>query len=237
MVNYPYLHFINLEYWYCVIYSLFGGTCTAVSVSIDGGVSGGGGTAETAAHIAGGVATTPVTLWGNLGGIFGTIGGVLFGVTSIIWALYSAIAFTISGLLLVLILTSLLGLLYIRYKELTLYASLPLEARIINPLKNRWEALLEDATSTDPKRWRRGVVEADGMLGELLAKLGYQGKTSAERLRSVPDSAFVTLPAAWEAHRVKNFVVAKLSNYILTQREAFRIMKLYEQVFEEFNFM
>ena len=235
MIQYNYLHFINLEYWYCVVYSFFGGACTAVRAVVEEGLTiaeeGDGGSSSIVA------ATSTVSLWGSLWSGFGAVGALVFGVFSILWAFYSAVAYTISGLLLLLIAGSLMGLLYIRYKELSLYGTLPFETRTINPLKNRWEALLEDATSNDPKRWRRGVAEADNMLGELLAKLGYQGQTTAERLRSVPDAAFVTLPAAWEAHRVKNFVIARLSNYILTQRESFRVMKLYEQVFEEFDFI
>jgi|SRR3989344_2426536 len=234
MIEYNYIHFINLEYWYCIFYSLFGGTCTALTVGIEGAPS---VLDEEVVNTGATLATSSVSLWGSLGSIFGTSGAVIVGIAAILWAFYSAIAYTVSGLLIILIVVALSGLLYIRYKELSFFATLPTQTRTINPLKSRWEALLEDATSNDPKRWRRGIVEADTMLGEVLAKLGYRGQTTAERLRSVPDAAFVTLPAAWEAHRVKNFVVARLSNYILTQRESFRVMKLYEQVFEEFDFI
>ncbi len=223
-VNYlPSLNFGDL---YCSLSSIFGSACAALPAD----------EASTAALQAS-VATTPISLWGILGGGFSAIGAFIFGVFSVVWALYSAIAYTISGLLILFIFGSLMGILYIRYKEMSLYSTLPAETRTIHPLKSGWEALLEDAISNDPKRWRRGVAEADKIFGELLAKLGYQGQGTAERLRSVPDGAFVTLPAAWEAHRVKNFVMSRHSNYILTQREAFRVMKLYEQVFEEFDFI
>jgi hypothetical protein len=102
---------------------------------------------------------------------------------------------------------------------------------------SRWQLLLDRAMSSDPKEWRESILAADGLLGEMLGNLGYAGEGTAEKIRSVPEGAFVTLPAAWEAHRVKNFVSSNASDFILTQREAFRVMKLYEQVFEEFKFV
>jgi carboxylesterase type B len=97
--------------------------------------------------------------------------------------------------------------------------------------------ILDRTISLEPKAWKESVQEADIMLGELLAKLGYQGQNTHERLRAVQEGAFVTLPNAWEAHRIRNFISAPSSDYILTQREAFRVLKLYEQVFEEFDFI
>ena len=91
------------------------------------------------------------------------------------------------------------------------------------------------AKSTNPKLWRDSILEADRMLGKILGDLGYKGINTAEKMRNLPEDAFVTVPAAWEAHRVRNFVSQETSDFILTQREAFRVLKLYEQVFEEFN--
>jgi hypothetical protein len=135
------------------------------------------------------------------------------------------------------ILGSAIGLALIRYQELSAYGTLTRQSAVASGLRSRWQLLLDQAISTDPKAWRSAILDADIMLGELLLKLSYQGDTTAERLRAVPEGAFVTLPNAWEAHRIRNFVSARSSDYILTQREAFRVMKLYEQVFEEFDFI
>ena len=91
--------------------------------------------------------------------------------------------------------------------------------------------------SSDPKRWRESILGADMILGELFTTLGYQGATTDAQIRHVPDDAFANLPAAWEAHRIRNFISSPSSHFILTQREAFRVMKLYEQVFREFDFI
>ncbi len=256
MVTYEYLKFLNLQWWYCVIYSLFGGKCTYVdefgNVIPDGSVGGSGtttipvssntgdigfwewlfGTGGVGAGAGGGGAEHA----GFFSGILTALAPVL-AVLGFLWALFSVISYTISGILMLVIAGSLVGLIMIRYEELAMYGTLPPRTVSNTGLRSRWQLLLDQAISTDPKAWRAAILQADVMLGELLLKLGYQGSTTAERLRSVPENAFVTYPNAWEAHRIRNFVSARSSDYILTQREAFRVMKLYEQVFEEFDFI
>lgn len=232
-------YFLNLQYWYCIVYSLFGGDCAyldqlraeGVDVPFDGvGTNG----AEVEPQGVFGI------LQGSLEGFAEASSVVLDPIVSVfsfIWSTYSVLAWSVSGFLFFAILSAIAGLLYVRFRELSTYSTLPPEVKRDDPRHNRWEELLEHAKSTDPKLWRQSILEADHMLGELLESLGYKGATTAEKMRNLPEDAFVTMPAAWEAHRIRNFVSQGASDFILTQREAFRVMKLYEQVFEEFNFV
>jgi len=250
-----YLKYINLQYWYCLIYSIFGGKCTEVDPVIGSASAGISASAATAPDTQGssdfwgwlfggngGAATgaTPAAHTGIFGplvdGVF-FIGSAIGAVISFIWSVYSFLAYTVSGLLFIAIIGLLFYLFSIRFNEGALYGALPPAKAVVHPLRERWHLLLEGARSSDPKRWRQGILEADEMLGEVFTKLGYPGKTTSEQIKLVPDTAFVTLPFAWEAHRIRNFVAAPSSNYILTQQEAFRVMKLYEQVFQEFSFI
>ena len=104
-------------------------------------------------------------------------------------------------------------------------------------LREQWDEFMDDALSNDPKLWKESILSADRMLGELLAALGIPGATTPDRMRALPEDAFQTVPQAWEAHRVRNFVSSGSSDFILTQREAYRVMKLYEQVFEEHHYI
>ena len=243
MVTYEYFKFLNLQYWYCIVYSIFGGRCTVVdtpsatvptttlsanppgqSIGFWEWLFGGGG----------GAYTGPFAVFVNaFSGLFSFFGSLI----AILWGIFSILSYSLSGLLVLLITGSALGLLLIRYSELSTYGNLPPESKTALSERSRWQILLDGAMAPDPKRWRESILEADVMLGEVLLKLGYPGATTHERLRSVPEGAFVTLPNAWEAHRIRNFVSARSSDYILTQREAFRVMKLYEQVFEEFDYV
>ena len=220
------LHFLNLQYWYCIIYSTFGGTCTYLEELREqqgGGAEASPGVVERILEALGGGGSA---LWETISTIVGFV-----------WGLYSAAAWVASSFLALAILFALAGLAYIRLRELSVYGTLPPRSGEETERGNRWQELLLEAMSTDPKRWRFAILEADKMLGELLGNLGYTGATTADKMRSLPEDAFVTVPVAWEAHRVRNFVSQGSSDFILTQREAFRIMKLYEQVFEEFSFI
>jgi hypothetical protein len=273
-----YIPFINWQYVYCYIITLFGRTCAtdtialptvdvpSVEVVLDTASStaqgaldatqgagggfwswlwpfggGGGGATDVAGSVASGAAGSDIGFWAGLASyvpgpikaLFNIIGSIF----SFLWDLFSFVSYSISAVLLLAVLVALGGIILLRIKEWTELGTLPPRPTGKSYGWSRWQDLLDTAMSAEPKRWRESVVEADGMLGELLTKLGYHGQTTSEQMRSIPDGAFVTLPQAWEAHRIRNFIAHKSSNFILTQREAFRVMKLYEQVFEEFDFI
>lgn len=100
----------------------------------------------------------------------------------------------------------------------------------------RWQRVLEQASSDDAQQWRSAVLEADQMLNELLDTLGYKGETLGDKMRSADVHSFKTIDFAWEAHQVRN-MVAQDPHFGLDAREAKRVIKMYERVFEEFNFI
>ena len=250
-MGYAYIHFFNIEYWYCVIISLFGQHCTTTELQI----AGGSGISTTTAGVAQVPTGAPVGFWewlfgmgGNGAGagaggaaaeptFFGALIGFFGAIFGFVWGIFSFVAFFASFLLVLAILGCLLGIMLIRMEDAARYGNLPPAAEKPHPLRMRWQELLQNAMSESPVKWREGIQGADEMLGELFARLGYDGANTAERIRKIPDGAFANLGAAWEAHRIKNFVFAPSSHFILTQREAFRVMKLYEQVFKEFDFI
>lgn len=273
MAGVPY---INLQYFFCLIVTIFGGECAkdVPDVSVD--TSGIGAAIQTATSTvvsgAQGAGESAGGFWswlwpfGSWGGssdiVVSTTTGIVeegpslvtsvftslpvgvqsalvaLGVgLSTIWSLFSWVSYSLSGILAMAILSAVFGLVFIRMKEWGKYGVLPPRDATKSYGWSRWQDLLNETMSTDPKKWRLAILAADGMLGELLTRLGFHGETTGDQLRGVPDDAFVTVPQAWEAHRIKNFVTARNSNFVLTQREAFRVMKLYEQVFEEFDFI
>lgn len=238
------LHFLNLQYWYCIIYSFFGGGCAyldelrAAQGGASGDLSGAIGPDQSAFEVLfGWFASAGSALWNAAAFAASSVWSVIEGPVSFLWSAYSALAWGFSLFLALLILFSAAGLALIRFRELSVYGTLPPKSNEENVRNHRWQELLGEAMSSDPKRWRFALLEADKMLGELLEKLGYAGATTADKMRALPEDAFVTVPVAWEAHRVRNLVSLGSSDFILTQREAFRVMKLYEQVFEEFSFI
>lgn len=102
----------------------------------------------------------------------------------------------------------------------------------------RWEKVRDHLSSENPSDWRLAVMEADIILGEMLEKMGYiKGETIGDKLKTIEKSDFTSLDQAWEAHRIRNMIAHGGSDYILTEREAKRVIGLYEQVFKEFKYV
>jgi len=101
----------------------------------------------------------------------------------------------------------------------------------------KWKRVEEHVSSENPSDWRLAILEADIMLAEILERMGYQGETIGDKLKSVEKSDFITIDNAWEAHKVRNLIAHEGSDFLITQREAKRIVSLYKRVFEEFRYI
>ncbi|RJR14051.1 hypothetical protein C4585_01135 [Candidatus Parcubacteria bacterium] len=111
------------------------------------------------------------------------------------------------------------------------------EARDIPRTQLRWGRVLEQARGNSEHAWRLAILEADIMLAELLDLQGYKGETMADKMKQVNRANFNSIDAAWEAHKVRNRIAHDGSAHDLTQREARRVIGLYEKVFKEFKFI
>ena len=98
----------------------------------------------------------------------------------------------------------------------------------------QWQEVQRHIDSTNPSDWRLAVLEADIMLNEILEKQGYQGDSIGDKLKGVDVSDMTSLDAAWEAHKVRNRVAHEGVSFDLNEREAKRVVGLFQKVFEEF---
>jgi hypothetical protein len=99
----------------------------------------------------------------------------------------------------------------------------------------KWERIIELVNSTNASDWRLAIIEADVMLEDLLRRMGYHGESIGEMLKGIEESDFLTLDAAWEAHKVRNRIAHSGSEFPLNEREAKRVIALFESVFREFK--
>lgn len=128
----------------------------------------------------------------------------------------------------------------IRQEERMIYGSTEvgveeLEAVGGSSKNEKWEQVQLHINSKNPSEWRLAIIEADIMLDELLKASGYHGDTVGERLKAVEPSDFTSLEAAWEAHKVRNQIAHQGSSFDISEREARRVITLFETVFREFN--
>jgi hypothetical protein len=164
-----------------------------------------------------------------------TIGGVQGWIRSALTTLL------IIGILLMVILLG--GIVYvtIRTNQIRAREAARIRASVpaaMQPKRNeRWDKVLTHVHSDNPNDWRLAIIESDVMLDELVTRMGYRGMTLGDKLKQVSRGDIATIDAAWEAHRVRNQIAHAGSDYILTQREARRVVELYGSVFEEFKYI
>ncbi len=101
----------------------------------------------------------------------------------------------------------------------------------------RWEKIEDKINSTNASDWRVAILECDIILDEMLSKMGYHGETVSDKLKAIEPSDFRTLNSAWEAHKIRNAIAHAGSEFLISEREARRVIGLYEAVFKEFKFI
>lgn len=106
-------------------------------------------------------------------------------------------------------------------------------AEVATPQVNHnkeWDRVLDLANSQNPNDWRLAILEADILLDEMLTMNGGVGDTIGDKLKSFDQAAFPSIQMAWDAHLVRNQIAHEGANFILTDREARRVIALYESV-------
>ncbi len=116
-------------------------------------------------------------------------------------------------------------------------AAHPVAARDIPKAQLRWNRIKEEISSENEQSWKLAILEADIMLNELLDVLAYRGETMADKMKQVERADWKTIDLAWEAHKVRNSIAHQGTMVRLGDREARRVIGLYEQVFKEFQFV
>jgi hypothetical protein len=114
----------------------------------------------------------------------------------------------------------------------------PKVASALPPVVNeKWEKVLAHINSVNPSDWKLAILECDIMLSDILEKMGYMQESIGEKLKSIEPSDFTNIEAAWEAHKIRNQIAHEGSEFMINEREAKRVIGLYEVVFREFEYI
>jgi hypothetical protein len=162
-------------------------------------------------------------------------------VVAIMFKIFS-FSFILSLLLIILIIWSASNLMRIR-REMHEALILPQNKSIKQAgsvdvvVNEKWQNVLTHINSTNPSDWKLAILECDIMLGDILTKMGYMQESIGEQLKAVEPSDFTNIEAAWEAHKIRNQIAHEGSEYLINEREAKRVIGLYELVFREFEYI
>ena len=147
----------------------------------------------------------------------------------------------INGVFNVLIIVFITGIIFVFIKfrevikkEKEFYAPVDVEDTEIGEHQAQLEIIINHANSNNPAEWKIAIIEADNILDNILKEVGYEGDTLAERLKAAGDGE--AMQEAWEAHKIRN-AIAHDGEVKLTQREARRVVGLYENVFKKFGYI
>jgi len=97
----------------------------------------------------------------------------------------------------------------------------------------RWHYIQTLVESPNDSDWRVAIIEADTMMEELLQSEGITGDSVGELLEGAKTNGYANIQNAWDAHLIRNQIAHEGSNYSLTQIEARRTIKMYQNFFEE----
>ncbi|MCX6751931.1 MAG: hypothetical protein NTZ87_00295 [Candidatus Nomurabacteria bacterium] len=101
----------------------------------------------------------------------------------------------------------------------------------------QWIKTLGYIFSQHPGDWKLAVIEADTMLESLLDQLGFKGDSLGDKLKGATQEKFKSLSSAWEVHTIRNRIAHEGASFALSQREAKRVIAIYEQIFREFGYI
>lgn len=102
--------------------------------------------------------------------------------------------------------------------------------KLANPRWHYINTLIESPNESD---WRVAIMEADSMLEESLQDKGLSGSTVSELLEGAKESGYRNIQDAWDAHLVRNKIAHEGSDYPLSQVEGRRVIKMFQNFFEE----
>lgn len=111
------------------------------------------------------------------------------------------------------------------------------EPGLVGVPNEKWNRVVSHINSNNPSDWRLAILEADIMLDQMLNGMGYHGDSVGEKLKQIEKSDFTNLDKAWEAHKIRNSIAHAGADFLLNEREAKRVVSLYEDVFKEFHFV
>ncbi|OIP60038.1 MAG: hypothetical protein AUK19_00910 [Candidatus Moranbacteria bacterium CG2_30_45_14] len=96
----------------------------------------------------------------------------------------------------------------------------------------RFETILARLESENPSQYKVAILEADAFAEEILAGIGYEGETMAEKLETVHEGQIESKALLVEAHLIRNRIVHE-ADFSLSYEETKKWLDAYLAFFHE----
>jgi len=154
------------------------------------------------------------------------------------WTVAGTISMLLTIIFLFIIIFSL-----VRLVEIQLYDKEEIDHEIHNALLKqkekernanpRWHYIQTLIESPNDSDWRVAIIEADSLMEETLKERGIAGDTVSELLEGAKNGGYRSIQDAWDAHLVRNQIAHEGTNFPISQIEGRRVIKMYQNFFEE----
>jgi len=94
----------------------------------------------------------------------------------------------------------------------------------------QWAKVLKRLETGKEADYKLAVIEADGLLNDILKKMGYKGETMAKILEQLDATILPNIEQIWKVHKIRNNVVHD-PDYELSLEQARKILGIYEKTF------
>lgn len=101
-------------------------------------------------------------------------------------------------------------------------------------MRRRWQRIMRRLDTGNEAEYKLAIIEADGLLDDMLKKMRLGGDTVDERIGRITPLMIENVAELKTAHLVRNSIVYD-PDYRLSASEARRVLLVYQRTFEELD--
>ena len=100
----------------------------------------------------------------------------------------------------------------------------------LRKIVGKWQKIQQRLKTANEAEYKLAIIEADGMLNDILLRMNFRGETLGDRLKTLTSTIIPNLDDVWKAHQTRNNVVHD-PDYRLTLHEAQKTLLVYQTTF------
>jgi len=101
-------------------------------------------------------------------------------------------------------------------------------------MQEKWAVVRQKLESSNEADYKVAIIEADKIIDELVAGLGYKGENFGERLSSIPYTQLANIEGMQQAHEVRNRIIHD-ENFRLSHEDAEIALSHFEELLRSFE--
>lgn len=98
----------------------------------------------------------------------------------------------------------------------------------------KWNSIKSRLSGDNESEYKVAIIEADNIVDDLIARMGYAGNDFGERLEGINPGQIENIEHLKEAHQVRNRIIHD-EKFSITKEEAKRIVGYFEEFLEYFQ--